>query len=291
MIDTEINDEVVTVEVAEAAVVERHPGLRSAVRRVATVVLLLSLGPFVFDRLIAPVMHDRANAMLEQRLESDLLNGIAPVSYPIEVGTPIGLIEIRDRDIRAVVVEGTEAEQLAMAVGHLRGSRLPGQPGVVAVLGRSSRFGSEFSGLDEVEVDDEVTVTSGQGIHTYRVIDAVVRASDDLAAFKGEGNMLILSTITGDSDRLVVRAVLTSSVMAPGADFDHVTSSSELGLTGHSGSSTVVWLFIGALLALGWPLLVMVVGRRVAWMAVAPLALWVVVEIWSAMALSAPGSY
>jgi LPXTG-site transpeptidase (sortase) family protein len=263
------------------------------VRRFAVVIFVLAFGSLMFNQFLGPLVHNRAATALEQRLASDLVNGVAPVSYPIAVGSPIGLVEVPNRDIRAVVVEGSKAEQLAQASGHLIGSALPGQPGVSAILGRSETYGAEFKNLDQLIVGDEVVVTTGQGVHTYEVIDITVRSARDAAAFQGEGHMLILATVVDSSDRLVVRATLTSPVFPAGQATDHQTSLDELGLAGDSSSwsSLALWMLIAALLAAGFPIIVNQVGRRVGWLVVAPIAMWVALEVWTAISLMSPSAW
>jgi LPXTG-site transpeptidase (sortase) family protein len=263
------------------------------VRRFAVVIFVLAFGSLMFNQFLGPLVHNRAATALEQRLASDLVNGVAPVSYPIAVGSPIGLVEVPNRDIRAVVVEGSKAEQLAQASGHLIGSALPGQPGVSAILGRSETYGAEFKNLDQLIVGDEVVVTTGQGVHTYEVIDITVRSARDAAAFQGEGHMLILATVVDSSNRLVVRATLTSPVFPAGQATDHQTSLDELGLAGDSSSwsSLALWMLIAALLAAGFPIIVNQVGRRVGWLVVAPIAMWVALEVWTAISLMSPSAW
>ena len=263
------------------------------VRRFAIVIFMLAFGSLMFNQILGPLVHDRAATALEQRLASDLVNGVAPVSNPIALGVPIGLIDVPNRDIRAVVVEGSKAEQLAQASGHLIGSALPGQPGVSAILGRSETYGAEFKNLDQLIVGDEVVVTTGQGVHTYEVIDITVRSASDAAAFQGEGHMLILATVVDSSDRLVVRATLTSPVFPAGQATDHQTSLDELGLAGDSSSwsDLALWLLLAALLAAGFPIIVNQVGRRVGWLVVAPIAMWVALEIWTAISLMSPSAW
>ncbi|MFZ9676012.1 MAG: sortase [Ilumatobacteraceae bacterium] len=261
-------------------------------RRLALVLFVFSFGSFVFGAIFAPIVHGRQSAMLEEKLASDLLNGVTPVSYPIAVGAPVALIEVQSRDLRAVVVEGSTARELSKAAGHLIGSALPGQPGVSAILGRSRNHGAEFANLDRVAVGDEITATTGQGAHTYEVIDVTTRSSRDMAAFQGEGHMLILSTMLDDSDRLVVRASLTSSVFPAGEPANHTTTTEELGTSGDTGSWGAVarWMFLAALVAILVPVILAQVGRRVGWMIVVPIAMWIVVEVWSALSLTGPGS-
>ena len=263
------------------------------VRRFAIVIFVLAFGSLMFNQILGPLVHDRAATALEQRLASDLVNGVAPVSNPIALGVPIGLIEVPNRDVRAVVVEGSKAEQLAQASGHLIGSALPGQPGVSAILGRSQTYGAEFRNLDQLIVGDEVVVTTGQGVHTYEVIDITVRSARDAAAFQGEGHMLILTTVVDSSDRLVVRATLTSPVFPAGEATDHQTSLDELGLAGDSSSwsDLALWMLIAALLAAGFPVIVNQVGRRVGWLVVTPIAMWVALEVWTAISLMSPSAW
>jgi LPXTG-site transpeptidase (sortase) family protein len=263
------------------------------VRRFAIVIFVLAFGSLIFNQLLGPLVHNRAVTALEQRLASDLVNGVAPVSNPIALGVPIGLIEVPNRDVRAVVIEGSKAEQLAQASGHLIGSALPGQPGVSAILGRSQTYGAEFKNLDQLIVGDEVVVTTGQGVHTYEVIDITVRSARDAAAFQGEGHMLILATVVDSSDRLVVRATLTSPVFPAGEATDHQTSLDELGLAGDSSSwsDLALWMLIAALLAAGFPVIVNQVGRRVGWLVVAPIAMWVALEVWTAISLMSPSAW
>jgi sortase A len=263
------------------------------VRRFAIVIFVLAFGSLMFNQILGPLVHDRAATALEQRLASDLVNGVAPVSNPIAVGTPIGLVEVPNRDVRAVVVEGSKAEQLAQASGHLIGSALPGQPGVSAILGRSQTYGAEFGNLDQLIVGDEVVVTTGQGVHTYEVIDITVRSARDAAAFQGEGHMLILTTVVDSSDRLVVRATLTSPVFPAGEATDHQTTLDELGLAGDSSSwsDLALWMLIAALLAAGFPVIVNQVGRRVGWLVVTPIAMWVALEVWTAISLMSPSAW
>jgi LPXTG-site transpeptidase (sortase) family protein len=263
------------------------------VRRFAIVIFTLAIGSMMFNQFLAPVMHDRAAVDLEQRLSSDLLNGVAPVSYPIAVGVPIGLIEVPNRNVRAVVVEGSKAEQLARASGHLIGSALPGQSGVSAILGRSQTYGAEFKNLDQIKIGDEVVATTGQGVHTYEVIDITVRSARDIAAFQGEGHMLILATVVDGAERLVVRASLTSSVFPSGETTDHQTTIDELGLSGDpsSWSKLALWLLCAALLAVTFPVIVTQVGRRVGWMVVTPIAMWITLEMWTAISLMSASAW
>lgn len=268
---------------------------RQRVRWGAGVMLFLLLGLFVYQKLVTPMSEQRAQTLLEKQFVPDLLNGVAPVGYPISQGTAVALLEIEDIGLRKVVIEGTQTEELARGPGHLVGSALPGQPGTAAILGRSNSFGSSFSRLDELKTGDNIAVTTAQGVHSYSVIDSSVRSSSDAAAFIGERNMLILITGVGGSSpdqRLVVRALLISPVFPAGTAANDVrTSVGELGLQG-SGSSPMqvaMWLFALLLVVLALRPLADRVGPRVTWLIACPVVLVVLLQVWRNVSLMYPG--
>jgi sortase A len=268
--------------------------VRQKVRWGSGALLVLLLGLFVYANVFTPMSEDRAQALLEKGLAPALLNGVAPVGYPIESGTPVALIEIKDINVRRVVVEGTRAEELAKGPGHLVGSAIPGQPGTSAILGRSSRYGSAFSRLDELKAGQEVTVTTAQGVHTYEVVDSTLRSANDSAAFTGERNMLLLITGVGGASpdqRLVVRALLTSPVFPAGAAATEVqTMTAELGLEGSTESpmQLALWLFLLMILLVVTILLTEKIGKRVTWLIAIPLITVALFQVWHHATLMYP---
>jgi sortase A len=268
--------------------------VRQKVRWGSGALLVLLLGLFVYAKVFTPMAEDRAQAPLEKEFTPALLNGVAPVGYPIESGTPVALIEIKDINVRRVVVEGTRAEELAKGPGHLVGSAIPGQPGTSAILGRSSRYGSAFSRLDELKAGQEVTVTTAQGVHTYEVVDSTLRSANDSAAFTGERNMLLLITGVGGASpdqRLVVRALLTSPVFPAGAAATEVqTMTAELGLEGSTESpmQLALWLFLLMILLVVTILLTEKIGKRVTWLIAIPLITVALFQVWHHATLMYP---
>jgi sortase A len=268
--------------------------VRQKVRWGSGALLVLLLGLFVYANVFTPMSEDRAQALLEKGFAPALLNGVAPVGYPIESGTPVALIEIKDINFRRVVVEGTRAEELAKGPGHLVGSAIPGQPGTSAILGRSSRYGSAFARLDELKAGQEVTVTTAQGEHTYEVVDSTVRSANDSAAFTGERNMLLLITGVGGASpdqRLVVRALLTSPVFPAGTAATEVqTTTAELGLEGSTKSpmQLALWLFLLMILLVLTILLTEKTGKRVTWLIAIPLITVALFQVWHHATLMYP---
>ena len=268
--------------------------LRQKVRWASVALIVLIVGLFAYAKGFTPMAEDRSQALLEKEFTPALLNGVAPVGYPIENGAPVALIEIKDINVRRVVVEGTHAEDLAKGPGHLVGSALPGQPGTSAILGRSSRYGSAFKRIAELQAGQQVIVTTAQGKHTYEVIDSTVRSANDSAAFTGERNMLLLITGVGGSSpdkRLVVRALLTSPVFPAGpAATDVETSIAELGLEGsnHSALQLAIWLFLLLILLVIAVPFSEKIGKRVTWLIAIPLLAVVLFQVWHHATLMYP---
>jgi sortase A len=81
-------------------------------------------------------------------------------------GQTVGRIEIPRLGVAAVIKAGTDARTLQLAVGHIPGTSLPGEPGNVALAGHRDTF---FRRLRKIEPDDEIRVTTPKGVFTYRV--------------------------------------------------------------------------------------------------------------------------
>ena len=268
--------------------------LRLRVRWGAGILLFLVVGSFIYSKVFTPMSEGRAQTLLEKEFVPALLNGIAPVGYPIESGTPGALLEVKEIDLRRVVIEGTKAEDLAKGPGHLVGSAIPGQPGTSAILGRSSTYGSAFDRIDELKAGQEIVITTAQGEHTYEIVDSTVRSANDSAAFIGERNMLLLITGVGGSSpdkRLVVRALLTSPVFFAGTSaVDVQTSTAELGLEGSTQSpiQLAIWLFLLMFLLIVLVPISQRIGTRVTWLLAVPLLLVIATQVWRNASLMYP---
>jgi sortase A len=270
---------------------------RRLARRVSLTLLVFFAGFVLHLTVFGDLQHARTQTALEDRIRNDLLNGLTPVNGPVAAGTPVAFLEIPAIGVREVVVEGTRASDLVDGPGHLPGSALPGQPGVSSILGRRTAYGGPFGDLDRLVPGDEVLVTTGQGVHTYEVLDTAVRERADAAAFIGEGNMLLL--ITGETSgwsplpdqRLVVRSVLVSDSVARGIPTRSGPATlDDLGLEGESGATAalVAWLQLLALVGIGTVLVARRLGGPIAWVIGAPPVVALSILVWEQLALVLP---
>ncbi len=155
---------------------------------------------------------------------------------------------------------------------------LPGQAGTNVLLGRRAAYGGPFGAISTLSVGDEITLTTGQGAHTYRV-SGVRRAGapqpKELA--KGEGR---LTLVTADGpeflpeDILRVDAKLTSqAVPSNGAPPSMAVPDAEQPMAIDSGAlvGLVGWGLVLCAGVAGVVYLRQRAGRRHAWVVGVPL--------------------
>ncbi|MGH3872600.1 MAG: sortase [Pseudonocardiaceae bacterium] len=192
------------------------------VGQVLAIVAVLLLSFLVELTFLGGLRHDRDQAQLAEQLRIELAEQLAPVGPVDEVnvaltlGTPVALLEIPRLGVREVVVEGTSSGPLMSGPGHRRDTPLPGQAGTSVIAGRRATYGGPFHLINQLRADDEITVTTGQGRHSFAVI-GVRRAGDALppALAPGQGRLTLVTTdgpAFRPTDVLRVDAALTSAV-------------------------------------------------------------------------------
>jgi sortase A len=78
----------------------------------------------------------------------------------------LGRLEIPRLGVSAIVRAGSDARTLSLAIGHIGGTALPGEPGNVGLAAHRDTF---FRRLGEIQDDDEVRLVTPEGTFTYRV--------------------------------------------------------------------------------------------------------------------------
>ncbi len=81
-------------------------------------------------------------------------------------GSPIGRIEIPRLGVSSIVRAGSDARTLQLAVGHIPGTALPGEPGNMGLAGHRDTF---FRRLRDIQPDDVIRVVTPDGTFRYRV--------------------------------------------------------------------------------------------------------------------------
>jgi sortase A len=176
---------------------QRAPLSPAGAAVVATTGTLAALGLwFVFYALVlSGLQENHTQHLMYSLLRNELAAETVPIGGPIAPGTPIAEIDAVSIGLHAVVVEGTSSADLAKGPGHLPDTPLPGQAGNCEIYGRSVTFGGPFGGVHDLRSGAIITVTTGQGVFDFRVLD--VRGPHDplpSAAAVGQSSLTLVTT-------------------------------------------------------------------------------------------------
>ncbi len=130
----------------------------------------------------------------------------------------IGVINIEKIALSAPLAEGTDNKSIMFALGHFKGTALPGEIGNFAVAGhRSYTFGEYFSRLDELEKGDKIEVLYSGKRYIYEVTNSFIVEPEQTEVIDPTDKPVItLVTCTPKwtaTHRLIVRGELR--MMAP----------------------------------------------------------------------------
>ncbi len=221
-------------------------------------ILAISLIGFaVWFAFLSRLYYDRAQHDSYANFRNSLALATAPVgptqedfSQPdlpphlLAPGTPVAILKIPEIGLNVVVFEGTSGQVLESGPGHLRDSPLPGQVGTSLILGRRTGYGGPFSQLPSLRAGETFTVTTGQGVSTYRILD--VRHPGDptpVPLTAGQGRLILA---TADGPPLMPTGVLrvdADLVSKPLATPAMVLSAASLGPDEQAlGTDSLAWL-------------------------------------------------
>ena len=232
----------------------------------ALAVLLLSF--VAYASVFSWLQFNRAQTLEYNDLRSSLAQATTPVGqldnngHLVAPGTPIALLIIPSLGLSQVIDEGTTGSVLRSGPGHRRDSVMPGQAGVSVLMGRQTTFGGPFGSISQLVPGATITVTTGQGLSTFRVID--VRHQNDPAptAVSVTGGRLELITADGlpllPVGGLYVDAELVSKVQTtpslvmtyPALPVEERAMGQDAAAWGVAGAAFA--LFLLACLVLGW---------------------------------------
>jgi sortase A len=280
---------------------------RQLLRGSAAALLLLAvvvLGFVGYLYGLSDVQEARSQAVLYTQFQLELANQVAPLgpngpngldgaggaTIP---GSPVAILNIPSIGIRdMVVVQGTNPQNLMAGPGHRPDSPLPGQPGTVQIYGRRATFGAPFSRLGELRPGDTITAITGQGTSTYTV--AAGAPSSVIIKDPAQARMVLLTAYspTVPTYYYQVDADLTSTIK-PSPGVAPSVYSTELPLANDTSTlaMTMVWSLalvlvaaIGTIAATRW-------SPWAAYLAMVPLALAVLWNLYESLAALLPNLY
>jgi hypothetical protein len=172
---------------------------------VSTAVLTLAAALLGFAAWLAVgsrLYYDRVQHDAYASFRAELAQAIAPTGPTasprklLPLGTPVAILSIPEIGLNAVVLEGTTGDVLEGGLGHLRDTELPGQAGESEIFGRRAAYGGPFARLSSLAPGAIFSVTTGQGVTRYRVLD-VRRAGDVVPPLAPGKGRLVLATADG----------------------------------------------------------------------------------------------
>jgi sortase A len=164
-----------------------NPVLRWS-RNVFLIIGLLALSYVGFALLDARLYQAEQARRFERALKETNLARAESPAIAVSEGSPLGRIEISAVGLTVMVLEGTDEGTLRRAVGHIRGTPLPGQRGNVALAGHRDTF---FRGLRKIRVNDEITLTTLSGSHRYRVDSTKVVKPEETEVLEDYGDDIL----------------------------------------------------------------------------------------------------
>jgi sortase A len=195
--------------------------------QVLGIVAILTLSFLIELTVLGNLRHDRDQTRLAADFRVELAQGTAPVgplddaNKVLATGTPVALLEIPSLGLREVVVEGTSSGTLMSGPGHRRDTPLPGQVGTSVIAGRRATYGGPFRSIKQLRAGDPITVVTGQGKHSFKVLD-VRHAGDPVPSplTRGQGRLTLVTTdgpALAPTDVLRVDAALVSEAQSRAA--------------------------------------------------------------------------
>lgn len=219
----------------------------------------------VYLFLLSGLQHARSQHMLYATFRAELAQAQIPTGGQIPAGKPVAMISVPSAGLKdEIVVEGTSSGQLRTGPGHLRTSPLPGQPGDATIYGKSISYGAPFARVSSLKPGADITVTTGQGVFQFVVID--VRKKGDLQpAQTGAGSSrLTLATAGGSqfapTDAIFVDAALKGKAAAASGGRPSAITAPEDLMKQNIDAVTLIQLVL-------WLQLIVVVSCGIVWLA------------------------
>jgi len=156
--------------------------MKKAFTLAGSALIVVALAAFIWCGLLvlrAQLAQRRGSAVLNRDI---LIHPTDPVA--IQPDRPLGRIDIPRVRVWSVILEGVGNETLALSVGHVPGTALPGSDGNVALAAHRDTF---FRGLEHIRVGDRVVLTTSGSDRGYRVDSTRIVGPNDVWVLRETG--------------------------------------------------------------------------------------------------------
>ena len=104
---------------------------------------------------------------------------------PLRSGDLVGRLDIAERNISVVVLEGVEDDTLDIAAGHIPGTSLPGSNGNVVIAAHRDTF---FRELRNIHVGNTIQVSTPRGTFDYSVTKTEIVNPSETRVLESNGH-------------------------------------------------------------------------------------------------------
>jgi sortase A len=148
-----------------------------------------------FDEAVRARIEQRIEQIHQESPDRHEWSPARVAKYQASLDTPvhaIGRLEIPGAGVSVMVLEGTDANTLDRAVGHVPGTARPGQPGNLAIAGHRDGY---FRGLRHLGTGDAISLTTLDGVARYQVdkIEVVKPAHTEVLAPSAEPTLTLIT--------------------------------------------------------------------------------------------------
>jgi len=105
----------------------------------------------------------------------------------VDIGQPIGRLEVDRLGLSMVIVNGTDAGSLRKGPGRDPRTFLPGEGRLVYIAGHRTTFGAPFAHIERLRPGDRVVLEMPYGRFVYAVTGSVIVPADDLDRLRSRG--------------------------------------------------------------------------------------------------------
>jgi len=145
--------------------------------------LLFLLGALAVSYVGIMLLHARhfqevANSTLEQRMHAEEQRKESLPGAAAKEGEVLGRLEIPQLGMMVAILEGTTSQTLAVGVGHIKGTALPGEQGNIGIAGHRDTY---FRALKNIHRGDEIRLQTSTGLSRYKVDRFEVVAPEDVS--------------------------------------------------------------------------------------------------------------
>lgn len=191
----------------------------------AVIVLFVAYQVFGTNRL-NEVTQDELGTQLREEWDSggDPLRGSGltggPAAQPLAqlpLGAGFAFIRIPSfgADFVRVVLEGTDADDLAGGPGHYVDTAMPGEIGNFALAGHRDGRGAPFLDLDQLDAGDPVIIETADTWFVYRVLGGADPQGIPGRQIVEPTAVQVLAPVPGQPDAAPTRAMLTLTTCHP----------------------------------------------------------------------------